>query len=205
MTLPSAYNSNIPQATDQISVSQGQLLLNFQSIQALIDINHVDFAAANAGKHFFIEFPGQASSPTITAAEVGLFCVATSPYTAQPELAFLKQAGATVPAPLTTAYEFTSAGYASPGWTRLPSGILLKWGGTSADGATTITFPAAGTIPAFQAIYSMQITTFSGLSTDVDEFARLISFNTTSFIVYGSARTTISDATAGFQYLAIGV
>ena len=166
MTLPAAYKANIPQATDQISVSQNDLLNNFGAIQALIDINHVDFANAGAGKHFFVEFPVQVTPPVTTGGEVGLFA-ATSTYTLQPELFFEKQAAATVPAPLTLPYEITGAGYAGTGWTRLPSGILLKWGQASglATGFNAIVCPVAVTIPVFQSVYVAFLTPYSNTNT----------------------------------------
>ena len=52
------YQNNIPQPTDQLSVSQGDLLNNFASIYTLIGVNHVQFDASGQGKHFFAEFPG---------------------------------------------------------------------------------------------------------------------------------------------------
>jgi len=39
---------------------------------------------------------------------------------------FTHQSGSTAPV-AARIVEFTSAGWANPGWTRLPSGILLKW------------------------------------------------------------------------------
>lgn len=190
MTLPSSYNPNIPQATDTLSTSQGNLLDNFQAIQALVDINHVDFASANAGKHFFIEFPIQGSAPVTAASEVGLYS-ATSTFTLQPELIFLKQAGSTAPI---TSIEFTSAGYAATGWTRLPSGILLKWGAVSPGGGGpyTVTFPVAATIPVYSAIYTSFVTP------------------TSNIVVYVTSLTTATlvtnvSAAGSFNYLIIGV
>ncbi len=193
MTLPAAYKANIPQPTDQISVSQNDLLNNFGAIQALIDINHVDFANAGAGKHFFVEFPGQTIAPTTTGAEVGLYCVNNSPFTSQPELAFLKQAGSTAPL---ASYEISSAGYSGNGWTRLTSGILLKWGQASGlpIGISAITFPAGPTIPAFITTYVAFLTPFSNTNTLAN--------------VSGLSNSTLNVnlSTAGsINYLAIGV
>jgi len=185
MTLPSSYNPNIPAATDVISVSQGQLLLNFQALQAWIDVNHVDYASVNAGKHFFVEFPVQSPVPTTGASEVGLYCQ-TSAFSGNPELVFSHQSAGGI-------YEFTSAGLASPGWARLPSGVLYKWGtgSPSGSGNYTVTFPVASTIPVFAATYVAFITPTTAITTYVS------SVNTTTLVVNASAA-------GNFNYLVIG-
>src|SRR5438445_164595 len=49
-----AYQSNIPQATDQLSVSQGDILNNFAALSTFLNINHVDFASGDQGKHKWV-------------------------------------------------------------------------------------------------------------------------------------------------------
>lgn len=70
-----AYNSNIPQPTDRISVSQGQILDNFAALQADFGVNHVTFnAPSNIGKHNVVTFPRQAAAPGVFGAtEFGLY------------------------------------------------------------------------------------------------------------------------------------
>ena len=68
-----AYNPNIPQATDTLNSSQGDLLANFMAIQTLIDVNHYDFASANQGKHMFVTMPVQTQSPGTALGEMALF------------------------------------------------------------------------------------------------------------------------------------
>ena len=181
----SSYNPNIPQATDQISSSQAQLLLNFQSLQAWLDVNHVDYASVNAGKHTFVEFPVQSPVPTTGAGEVGLYCQ-TSALTGNPELVFSHQSAAGI-------YEFTSAGLSTTGWARLPSGVLYKWGTATASGfgSLTITFPVASSNPVFAAAYTSFITPTSNIT------AYVTSLNTTTLVVNCSAAGTLN-------YLVIG-
>lgn len=73
MPAPFTYFNNIPQPSDDPSVSQAQFLSNFGSISSLINIDHVDFASANAGKHAKVTFPVQSSTPTFLGTEYGLF------------------------------------------------------------------------------------------------------------------------------------
>ena len=191
-----AYNPNIPQPTDLLSQSQTDILANFQAIQTLIDVNHVDFASGNQGKHFFIQFPVQSPVPTTGGGEVGLYCQ-TSTYTTNPELVFSHQNGAGI-------VEFTSSLQASAGWTYLPSGILLKWGQGTANGSATINFPVAATIPVFNNVFSVQLTPYQNTVSDANIFVTLTSFNATSITAYGSTRVTTGATAVIFQYLAIG-
>lgn len=182
-----AYNPAIPQPTDQISVSQTDILNNFMAIQTLIDVNHVDFANVNQGKHFFVEFPIQAIAPVTAAAEVGLYSQ-TSAFTLQPELVFSKQSG-------TGVYEFTSSGQlVNGGWARLPSGILYKWGtgGPGAAGAYVITFPVNASTPVFTAVYVSFVTPTSNLVVYVTALS--------------TTQLTLNVSGAGsFNYLIIGI
>lgn len=195
------YNGNIPQPTDLISSSQPQLLQNFGSIQSLIDVNHLDFLNANAGKHNVCEFPAPTTFGGTSAGEVALFSNVSTLGLLEPELVFQKESGSA--APITT-IEFTSADYASPGWTRLPSGILLKWGTGTATGNSTINYPTGANIPVFLAVLTVQITTYNTGAGDSNTFVRYTSSSTTQLTVYGSLRTAIGAFTAQYQYLAIG-
>lgn len=64
----SSYNPIIPQPTDLLSVSQGDVLDDFGAINTLVDMDHVDFAAPNnGGQHYRVTFfPTAAVSPVQT-------------------------------------------------------------------------------------------------------------------------------------------
>lgn len=68
-----AYNENIPQASDNPSQSQGQMLDNFQEISTAFNTNHGNFNSANQGKHSFLQMPEQSSAPATSANEGGLY------------------------------------------------------------------------------------------------------------------------------------
>lgn len=195
------YNALIPQANDDLSVSQPQILANFTEIATAFNLNHGDFNAIDQGKHKFVEMPNQNATPPVTIAnEVGIYCN-TSTLTNQPEMFFIKQNGTTAPPPLNAAngYEITSSNYiADGGWTRLPSGILIKWGqATAFPPATTLNFvfPVAATIPAFQSIYQVFVTDQS----NPPRMYTVTTISTTNFNIISSA------AGIGLRYLAIGV
>lgn len=182
-----AYNPNIPQPTDMLSQSQPQLLGDFQSIKTLIDVNHVDFANANQGKHAFVEFPVQNPVPVTVAAEVGLYSQ-VSAITGNPELVFSKQNA-------TSIVEFTSAGKLQSGWVYQPSGILMKWGQASGNGTVTVILPVTDSggqaIPAFVNPINLQVTAWGNGTVYV------VSFTNLQIVVQTSANIT-------FQYFMIG-
>lgn len=131
-----AYNSNIPLPTDLISQSQPQLLANFQAINTLLDVNHYTFNSAGAtdGKHKYVSMPEQLADPATAVNELAIYSKEGAISTVA-ELFLRRENNG-------TAYAFTESGQNVIGWTRLPSGILIKWGNDNAgDGSTTQNFP----------------------------------------------------------------
>lgn len=197
------YNPNIPQPTDILSQSQGDLLANFQALDAWVNINHVSFGSPDEGKHAKIAFPVQSLAPTFLAGEIGLYNL-LSPITGVNQLYIVNSAGATTEVNASVLSTNANPGNNVAGWARLPSGVLLKWGNGTANGNTAFVFPVAATIPVFTNVMSMQVTTFTNNVADTDTFVRLSAFTNVGFNAYGSARTTAVAAAASFQYLAIG-
>jgi hypothetical protein len=191
-----AYLNSIPQPTDDPSVTQAQLLANFQAIKQLVDVNHGTFSDANEGKHKHVSFPEQAASPATAVNELGLFS-RQSALTGVAELCLRKENNGAV-------YEMSCLASAT-GWTRLPSGILLKWGTTTANGLTTITLPVAATIPVYTTIFSIQLTNGDTGVADSNTAIRFIDAVPASFRVYGSPRITSGAKNVGFNYLVIGI
>ena len=187
------YNENIPQASDIPDTTQPQLLANFQAIKTLIDVNHGTFSAADQGKHRFATFPEQGTSPATAVNEVALFS-RQSAFTGVAELCLRKENNGAVNE---IAYGAT--------WARLASGLLIKWGTTTANGLATIVLPVAANIPVFTTVLSIQLTNGDAGITDSDTAIRLIDAIPASFRVYGSARTTSVAKLTGFNYLVIGI
>jgi hypothetical protein len=199
----SDYNSLIPQATDQPSTSQNQLLLNFGAIMDLIDVDHVDFAAANAGKHKQVTFPVLGIQPTFVGGDVGLFSF-LSTVTANNELNFTNFNGITRPITASLLSTDDTPNNDVPGWFYLPCGMLVKFGSSVATGSTTVPFPVAGNIPVFaQVMWAAAMPRATGI-TDPNTMVSISSFSATGVTVYGSSRTTAVPAAASFEYIAIG-
>ena len=179
------WNQNIPQPTDLLSQSQADILGNFQALQTLIDVNHVDFASADQGKHKWVSLPIQGASPATAATEVALFS-RTSAFTAIPELCIRFAGNSAVT-------EMTSAELTPNGWTFLPSGVLLKWGGVAAPGPglNTAAYPVAATIPVFNQVFIVLLQ---------PESAATAYITATTAIDF----TANTSAAGNFSYLALG-
>ncbi len=190
-----AYNQNIPQPTDIPAQSQPQLLANFQGIDTLINVNHVDFDLPDQGKHKWVSMPNQGSDPSTLATEVAIYG-STSPATTDIELTFRRPSDGQV-------IFMTENSGTTNGWTMLPSGILMKWGTTNATGATTINANSFG--KAFTTLYTVQLTNQTTTSSS-DTYVMGGVISLTSFNIYVGNRTSPGvDATANVNWLVIGV
>lgn len=207
------YNANIPQSTDQISQSQDQILQNFQAISALVNINHVDFASGDQGKHKWVTLPSQGAIPPagsgFAAGELGLYN-ATNATTTKGELYINKTNQATVvqvPSTASTLSINSAPAANAGGWTYLPSGIILKTGNASGvSGLVTVTLPSGvGVAPSFTQILGVIVCPYSTSTSDVDFAVRFVDIlSATQFRIYVSSRTGTGSASGGFQFLAFG-
>ena len=206
-----AYNQNIPQPADQLKNSQPQLLANFQEVNTLIDVNHVGFNLADSGKHKFLQMPRQGGAPTTAATDLGLFAFLGA-NSGVSELNLRRQAdGAVIP--------FTEGLLATPGWTILPCGLVIKWGSSvlpQSGGAVfrqawNFVFPVGGNIRAFTQPPFAVFLTPSRSALNPGKF--LVPWwdfnNTTALSLYGFTESTNSIAgiipSFTVQYIAIGI
>jgi hypothetical protein len=147
---------DVPLAAQTLAATQPSIRANFGTITAAFTQDHVDYALANQGMHNRVTFPRQAGDQPTAGTNVALYSKLNAAAT-ESALFFRKQANGAV-------IDFTSSLQAQNGWTRLPSGILLKWGtfNANSNATTTIVYPVAGTIPVFTAIYNVQVTSLNG-------------------------------------------
>lgn len=139
-----AYTANTPLANQRLKDSQPILNDNFQAIDALINVNHVGFNVADAGKHKYVTFPAQVADPNTGAAEVALYSklVPLGGY----QLFLRDQNNGTVKD------ISSSGGNHLDGYMRTTSGLLIKWGqitSTVVNGIQQKPFPVSATTPAF--------------------------------------------------------
>lgn len=197
-----AYSNAIPQPTDRLKDSQQDILDNFAALKTLIDVNHETFGAADEGKHKFVTMPEQGSAPTTAANELALFTEQSS-LTNVAEMVFRRESNG-------SSIEFTSSLQATSGWTRLPSGILIKWGDFTAtrNALGTVTFNVAATIPVFTAVYMVTGTQkfAAGPSLgDLNTAPVYGNFTTTTFQVYPRSNGLPNSGLVDCTFLAIGI
>ena len=156
-----AYNDT-PLSTDRISNTQAPIRENFQSLSTVLGINHVvPITGADAGKHTFLQLPEQGAAPA-TAVNEGALYSAVGAVSTVTELCFRRENSGTV-------IPFTKG---SASYTRLPSGLLLRWGNNTWTGVQTK--QVCTVAPFFTNVYAV----FMTLRAD-------IGYN--RFIYYGSA------------------
>lgn len=193
------YNDT-PLTGESKSYTQPLIRENFSSIETAWNVDHIEIDdATDYGKHNCITLPEQAAACS-TGANEGVIYAREGAYSTATELCFRRESDGTI-------IEFTGGTLNEPGWTRLPSGLLIKWGISSATGYTLITFPVATTIPAFTSIFQVSAMTYGNAAgnTDTDTAIRVDSFTITNFYAYGSARSTTGSKLTSFSYIAIGV
>ena len=135
-----------PNANDRISDTQPLILQNFTTLNTAWNVNHVEYGTANQGKHNFVTFPVQNPAPVITYPDVGLYSFAD--IVSGLNQLFYRRSNSLVPDVPMTACRFNVPGYAY-----FASGILVKWGSRTANGAGLITFENPADIPVFANIY----------------------------------------------------
>jgi hypothetical protein len=182
-----AYNPAIPAANDLLSQSQQDIQQNFAAIQTLLGINHINFGAVGEGKHLYLQLPEHAA-PVTAVNEAGFYANvgATSTVT---ELFFRRENnGASIPM---TERETGGA----PGWTFLPSGIMLQFGTANVNNNTVVTLTRAmPTTLLFVLVSSKRV----GAQTNVVSLESIVASSRT---VNNNPTYEASDIT----YLAIGI
>lgn len=159
----SSYNPNVPQPGDFLSISQGNLLTNFQALDNSFAIDHSGFSAtANNGQHKQVTLYQVETDPTLTFPESMIYSKNTGAtpnrttnlyYATQPET------GSEVIYQLTglpiNTFVNGGAGGGNGNYIVTPWGITVLWGNTnSVVQNISVNFP----ITLSTSIYSLQMT-----------------------------------------------
>jgi len=197
------YNDT-PLAADRINDTQSLIRENFNSIDTAWQINHVDITdGIDYGKHSGADFVELTNHPTVAATDVTLYNF-VNPTTTNNEL-YVKKTGALgVAGTPFTAYEWDAIN--NRGWTYLPSGLLMKWGLSTANGVTNFTNADA---PYYTTIYNVGVTP---LAVPADSNRDVILLNVTvnagvSFVLQldGARRLANTAQACDFYWTTIGV
>jgi len=206
---PFIYNASIPQAADLLSVSQGDIRDNFGGIKSLVDIDHVSFASADAGKHIKVTLPVQAPAPAFVAGEVGMYSF-LNPTTNKNELYVNKTNNSGI---VQIAATSSILGNANPipgtfgdttGWTMLPSGIKMVWGSFPGSPIGPQTINLVGAQQFGTTILSIQLTVIGTGSSAGQALARVRNISANSFQAVVSDVTGTTYSNSNVMFLALG-
>lgn len=196
--------NDVPLSGQSLGVTRAPIRSNFLTIDAAFLQDHVDYNLPNQGMHNRVSFLNQTILP-LPVASVPQMLSITSSLTGQPELNYLRQLGSTAPG-VVRQVEFTSAGWANPGWSVSPSGILMKWhtgiGFVANTETVNLNVDVPGS-PLYTTIFSVYITTTDSVGTynNVIGIKTLVGPNLTVADFSGA----IPPGTVTFSYLIIGM
>ena len=193
----------VPQANSLVSDTQAPIVQNFNSISTAFNLNHGDFGAGDEGKHAFLQMPEQTGGGILATAanEAGLYA-AVGASSAVTELVFRRENSGTDIA-------FTEFSGAQNGWTRLPSGLLLKWGshtfGPTVENTNITVSLAFG--PAYTTVYQVILSTgysSTGVNTNLTTNVENFPFAANQFI-FRARKTTGSNPEGTIRFFVIGI
>jgi len=212
------YTPNIPQGSDNISVSQGQILTNFTQIGALFGSNltadHFAFddgTAAKRGHHRMVEFyePLAAGDPTVSGA-IGTFYTKADPNdTSSRSQVYYRNV--TEIQQVTNRFHnpIANKGYwILPGGTASNPALIFMWGVETTAGSTTkaVTFPSIANYTGSPAgfpnnVFNVQLTTSLGAG---DTAAKSAAVQSGSLTQTGFTIQMSSSAIGSVYWFAIG-
>jgi hypothetical protein len=175
-----AYNPNIPQATDQLNVSQSDILNNFQAL-------------APFGNGYAL-LPNITPTPSPDSSHVALYAQAVSGVL---EL-FFERAGATTGVPFT---QGVPAG--TIGWSRFASNMMVVWQSlTASTFPYTFTYSSISTFPGFDSAGGNPTVLVSPFGAGT--YALTVTSSTPTAVTIGASTFAGgSPGTQGFCWIAI--
>jgi len=192
-----AYQAQKPQPTDVKSQSQADLLGNFQALSPF--------------GNGFADFTVKVATPAIAANDTGLY-TRNNATTVQNEMYVQKRTNnADVQVPMTaSSINNVASSVNMPGWSYLPSGILIKWGNIDIATSNVNVYVNVDSIsggPAFTRIFNVQVTPYFGTTSSPLSAGVLSPINAWTGASIGMWVNSPSGAGSGkgVQYFVIGV
>lgn len=186
-----SYNPSIPQPTDNLSTSQGQMLNNFFQLNAQYAVDHVAFNTGSGngdGSHKKITFDNAAPEPSPTGTISNIFPLLVG---SNQEL-FFKNASTDYNGTGKTQITGPST-LSANGNAQLPGGLVIQWGlsgNINSQTNFTRTFPSAA--------YAVVATS---INPAYDGSILVTSLNTAGFT---ARRSDGHTGSTGFYYIALG-
>lgn len=198
-----SYNPSIPASTDQISVSQGQILNNFSALNTIFNADHFTFnysISGEQGQHRQITFPETQTDPSLSGVIGEIYSKNIS---SSSEPFFANSNGANVlwrGGSGTGLVSSTTGGNASNGSITFPNGIIAQWGYATIPvlTSTSVTFSVAFPNACFIVLPSLYIAT-SNFATKVIVVNGSITRTAANLFVNSTGGGSVS-----VSYLAIG-
>ncbi len=188
---------DVPLSTQNLAQTQPLIRANFATIDAAFSINHVPYGTANQGKHNLITFPRQLPEPAApTGNDINMYSF-LNPDTTVSELYIRRPAGASVPFTASLQNPVLDHGYSY-----LPSGLLLKWGGSPFLAASPVQVLIDPAPIVFNNIFNIQLTIVANNPAQIKDSAMNLVYDTNAqfFIYY----TGGNFANSFVNYLIIG-
>jgi hypothetical protein len=184
------YNPSIPQPTDNLSTSQGQMLNNFTQLNNIFDFDHYtwnDATVGNRGLHRQIHFPATTSQAAQAGTASVLYSKAVSGVSS---LYFDNAVGSSAVwrgGAANGLVGLTTGGTLSNGLMTMPNGLIFQWGfnGGISDGSS-ISFPT----PFPNNCFNISLTGLRG-NNQIRSLWVNQSFSRTSFVVQTSTTLTV--------------
>jgi hypothetical protein len=190
-------------ASQSLGNSRDLVKNNFGDIDTTFTVNHVQYndGGGLGGLHNVLQMPANHTTyplPATAAGQAAIY-VNNGSFSGQPEAFFQRQSQSAG-----TGYSFTEAGATNPGWTRLPSGILLKWqSGVSFGGSNskTINLNGIGVGPNFATTLTILITPIA--TSNFDHVIAISNITFPSFTV-STMNGSSAPSSLTYSYLVIG-
>lgn len=189
----------IPQSGQSLDETRDPIRDNFSYINNGFLVDHVAFNnGANSGKHQAVHLVNQQVAPAAPTTAAGECAIYAAPSLVAPNAPAIYIKGESSTA-AEDGIEITYALKANPGWTQLPSGIIMQWGNpTISSGGTTTNF--ARTFPTACLIVNV---TSANTGSDIKVWSNVSAKSTTGFTV--RLRGANGDGVGGpIYYCAIG-
>ena len=210
------YTLCTPDSASPMNQTQPLIQENFQAMNELIGVNHVDFNTLTTfGMHNFLSLPMQSSLPVTVSTDINVFSQLTpsGPNVAEIFATFADN-NPTIQISAIQTGGGAPVGTTGTGWSKFgTSGTIMKWGtGTvttsygnqiSAGSNATFTYPTGSGIPAFSrgtAYVKITPTISQG-----NDFGAVSAFQSPSQGKISIRIQTIYPVTFSFNWFAIGI
>lgn len=121
------YTVNVPLSNQRIDDTQENIQDNFEAIKDIFEVNHITFDDPGFGFHDFISLIDNLNNPISAVTSTELLIYNGNETRTEERQVYIRRSGR-LDVPFTAQLSNTQKGDKIPGWSYLPSGLLLKYG-----------------------------------------------------------------------------